>query len=137
MIEESGRSVTELRASFRPTPLPYPTLKLGLDPGRDVLSARIAARTAQMLDGGIIEETAALLNEGFRAWPALASVGYREVIGYLDGAVARADLAALISLKTLQLAKRQRTWFKRDPDIHWLDPARAVDQARDLIPRPS
>ena len=133
VMDQTGRTVTELRESFRPEPFAYPKLKLGLTLSREDLAARVKRRTAEMIANGIVDETRALVDEGFGDWPALASVGYRECRRVIDGDLAPANLAAEIELKTLGLAKKQRTWFKRDPEIQWLDPGRALAQARELV----
>ena len=130
MMIDAGQTVTALRAAFVGEAFPYPHVKVGLDPGRDALAPLVAIRTARMIEDGVLDETRALIDEGHRLWPALASVGYRECVRVLDGDLALADLPALITQKTLALAKKQRTWFKRDPDIQWLDPADALAQAR-------
>ncbi|MFM7328832.1 MAG: tRNA (adenosine(37)-N6)-dimethylallyltransferase MiaA, partial [Bacteroidota bacterium] len=59
-----------------------------------------------------------------RQLPALQTVGYREIFNYMDGQCDRKEAIALIRLHTRQYAKRQMTWFRKDEDINWLDPAR-------------
>lgn len=141
LMDDAGRTVTEVRAAFAPRPFPYPLLKVGLRPTRDDLLPRVRARTARMLADGLIDETRALVDEGWGDWPPLQSVGYKECVQFLRGEVARADLEALIVEKTMQLAKKQRTWFQRDPEIAWVGGAaeaeRLVVAHIDRLTRPS
>jgi tRNA dimethylallyltransferase len=102
-----------------PKALPASTLVVGLNPGLPELERRIAARTEQQLAGGLIAETQRLLRRYEALIEPLNTVPYRETIQFLRGEIDRHQLAELISLHNRQLAKRQLTWFKRNPDIHW------------------
>ena len=88
---------------------------------RDELHQRIAVRTHAMFHNGIIEETAQLLREGLPATsPGFASIGYREVIAYLQGEREREDALADVTHQTQRLAHNQYKWFRpSDPAIHW------------------
>ena len=133
IIEDSGRSVTALKNSFQPKPFPYPLLKMGLSPSREDLLPRVEARARKMIEDGLVAEVRALIREGFGEWPALKSVGYHECLKFLNGDIPESKLLPLIVEKTMQLSKKQRTWFKRDPGIHWLDPHNPLGKARELI----
>jgi tRNA dimethylallyltransferase len=63
----------------------------------------------------------------------MQSVGYKETIQYLNGELQKEELAEAITISTRQLAKRQKTWFKRDKSIHWFDGATGFDQAWKLV----
>lgn len=121
VFRETGRKVSDLKKEFARRDFPYPLLKLGLLPSREQLLPSIRARTEKMLEDGLIEEVEALRGEGFSDWSALQSVGYRECQMFLNGEIDRGRLKELISEKTVQLAKKQRTWFKRDTEIQILD----------------
>lgn len=121
VFRETGRKVSDLKKEFARRDFPYPLLKLGLLPSREELLPRIQSRTRKMIKDGLIEEVEALRGEGFSGWPALQSVGYKECQMFLNGEIDRARLEQLISEKTVQLAKKQRTWFKRDTEIQVLD----------------
>jgi tRNA dimethylallyltransferase len=72
-----------------------------------------------------------LLEDGYEQWPALFSVGYKECTDVVRGRLPQENLADQIVEKTMQLAKKQRTWFKRDPSIQWMtsrDPVREAIQ---------
>ena len=112
--EVAGRPMSELTAAQAPDPA------LGLDFRVFVLErpvaeldARIAARTRAMLDGGWLEETRGLLARHDPECPGLGSLGYREIVAHLGGAVSAAPLEEAIVRVTRQYAKRQRTWFRK------------------------
>ena len=103
-------------------PLPgFRVLRIGLNPDRAELYERLNARAARMFASGLVEETQALLNKyGDRAW-ALGSLGYKQA-----GQLLRQEVTAEIAVQATQqahrnYAKRQMTWFRREPDVMWLD----------------
>ena len=93
-----------------------PMRVLVLDPPMDELTQRIGDRTEQMLRRGIIEETRRLRLEYGAGIRALAAVGYAEVSSFLDGIIRSAELSTAIVRATRQYAKRQRTWWRKEPD---------------------
>jgi tRNA dimethylallyltransferase len=124
MVTLSGESLVELWQGTKPSTLPWPTLKLVVAPERAVLHQRIAMRLAQMFDNGFVEEVESLYQRGDLAenLPAIRAVGYRQVWQALDG-VHDIDKAHELALyATRQLAKRQLTWLRKEPDCHWFDP---------------
>jgi tRNA dimethylallyltransferase len=102
--------------------LPFPFMKIGVDVDREVLKDNISKRTKKMLQAGFIDEVKALIDEGFADWAPMNSVGYSEIKELLAGRIAQADLEELINQSTRQLTKKQKTWFKRDPEIKWVQP---------------
>ena len=116
-IKMSGLKQKMLKASS-PLP-PHRRLKIGLQLERDELRERVRLRTKKMLADGLVEEVESLLEKGLRDWAPLQSVGYKQVLGFLDKEIALADLPEKIVIATMQLAKKQMTWFRRDPDIEW------------------
>ena len=129
IIRDSGKKVSELRLNFKAKSLPCPVLKIGFAPSREELLPRIEKRTEQMLQRGLLDEVKQLLAEGFAGWPPLNSVGYKECVEVLQGGIAESELKQTIILKTMQLAKKQRTWFKRDKETFWLNLSSAKEQA--------
>ncbi len=75
-----------------------------------------------MLKKGLIEETKSAIDQGWRDWAPLRSVGYKETVDFLDQKISREELGSEITLHTQQLAKKQRTWFKRDKEVKWFHP---------------
>ena len=115
----------------------FRVLRLGLDPGREALYARINRRAEQMFACGLLEETAGLREKyGETAW-ALASLGYRQAGQVLRGELSREAGVAKAQQGHRNYAKRQMTWFRREPDVHWLrgfgDDAAIQRQAEQLI----
>ncbi len=101
----------------KPRERSFDTIKIGLELNRELLFERIDRRVEKMVDNGLFDEVKLLLP--FRNVYALQTVGYKEVFGYLDGDYDRMEAIRLIKRNTRRYAKRQLTWFKRDPDIHW------------------
>jgi tRNA dimethylallyltransferase len=98
---------------------PFTIEKIGLTRPRSDLYARIDTRVDQMLEDGLLEEARALLP--FRGLPALNTVGYKELFDYFDGACDLPEAIRLIKRNTRHYAKKQLTWWSRDPSIHWVD----------------
>lgn len=120
----AGRPLSALWAEQRQETFPYRTLSIGLAPAdRGVLHERIARRFRAMLDAGLIDEVAALKGRGdlSPSLPSLKSVGYRQVWSYLEEEIDRAEMERLGIVATRQLAKRQLTWMRSWPGLHWVD----------------
>ena len=97
----------------------YRILRIGLDPERAVLYERINARARGMFAAGLIEETRDLIARYGRP-PALASLGYRQAALYLEGELTLEQAIAAASQGHRNYAKRQLTWFRREPGVCWL-----------------
>jgi tRNA dimethylallyltransferase len=93
--------------------------KIGLQRPREELYARINARVEKMMEEGLEEEARSLLP--YRDLPALQTVGYREMFDYFDGKQDLDTTVRLIQRNTRHYAKRQLTWWRRDPSIRWID----------------
>ena len=113
----------------------YGTLVLGLTLERSVLYRRINSRVDAMIEGGWLEEVRALLRRGYGpGLPALSSLGYRELVEHLEGAVSLPEAVERIKGRTRRFARGQHAWFRRDDArIHWLDPSSALDEAEGLV----
>lgn len=92
--------------------------KIGLMRPREELYARIDARVLQMMDEGLLDEVRSLLP--YRDCTALQTVGYTELFDYLDGKIPLEEAVRLIQRNTRHYAKRQLTWWRRDPAIRWI-----------------
>lgn len=108
---QSGKRKSDISADH---PDRFSAIKLFLNPDKEKLESLIKTRTVRMFDQGWPDEVRKLLQQypDFESMPAAKSLGYREVISYLKGEMTEADCKALIVRKTLQYAKRQRTWFR-------------------------
>ena len=117
----SRRPMTELWQQGREPLHGFRILRLGLNPEREVLYARINQRAAKMFDEGLIAETERLLEKyGEQARP-LASLGYKQAVQFLRGELDREPALAAAQQAHRNYAKRQITWFRREPDVHWLN----------------
>jgi tRNA dimethylallyltransferase len=95
-------------------------LRLGLSPDRGALYTRIDQRAARMFEAGLIEETKNLVAKyGEEARP-LTSLGYRQAVQFLRGELDRESAVSASQQAHRNYAKRQVTWFRREPDVHWL-----------------
>jgi len=97
----------------------FEIVKIGLQRPREELYARINARVEKMMDEGLEAEARSLLP--YRDLPALQTVGYREMFDYFDGKQDLETTVRLIQRNTRHYAKRQLTWWRRDPSIRWID----------------
>jgi tRNA dimethylallyltransferase len=103
-------------------PPEYPILYLGLDcDPADDLARRIAQRTHQMVEAGLVTEVASLVSQYGAELPLLKTLGYAEIQQYLRGEIPLERAIALTIQHTRQFAKRQRTWFRKDPALHWFN----------------
>jgi tRNA dimethylallyltransferase len=121
VYEITGRPLSEMMGKkIRPAKyLPYYT---GLRLHRDVLYARINARFEQMLAQGLVNETIGLLKRGLDARSsALRTIGYKEIVAYLEGKMSLDEASERAKRRTRNYAKRQLTWFNKIPDIVWYD----------------
>ncbi len=97
-----------------------PTVQIGLSWDRAVLARRIEERVHRMLELGLLAETERLLAAGPISRTARQALGYRELIGHLEGEWSLAEATEAIVLRTRQFAVRQDRWFRRDPRIRWI-----------------
>ena len=115
----SGRPISVQQGESPPT---YPILYIGLDCQTPAgLKQRIETRTEKMMAMGFLAEVETLLRRYGPDLPLLKTLGYAEIGRYLAGDIPLATAQALIVRHTCQFAKRQRTWFRRNPDIEWFD----------------
>ncbi len=100
----------------------YPACFVGLAVEPGVLRERIDRRVDSMLEQGLVAEVKDLLNEGFReSLTAAQAIGYKEIVAALDGRMSLEEAAEQIKASTHRYAKRQRTWFRKDERIRWID----------------
>ncbi|KJS47255.1 MAG: tRNA dimethylallyltransferase [Peptococcaceae bacterium BRH_c23] len=124
VFELTGKTLSSQR-QFRDDeyqPLDPAIVYIGLTAARDVIYDRINQRCVTMLKQGLIEETLALLKDGYApTLKPLQSIGYRHAIWFLKGRVTQPEMLRLLQRDTRHFAKRQFTWFRRDPRISWYD----------------
>jgi tRNA dimethylallyltransferase len=115
----AGRPMSEAWKEGREPLTGYRVLRLGLDPQRPQLYERINARARAMFAEGLVEETRHLLARYGHA-SALASLGYRQAAEFLEGNLSLEQAIAAASQGHRNYAKRQLTWFRREPEVSWL-----------------
>lgn len=121
----TGKSILELKQS-QPRERPFRIVKIGLELPREKLYQQINARTDAMLQAGLIEEVKALYPQ--RHLNALQTVGYTEIFEHLEGKISLEKAVELIKQHTRNYAKRQLTWFKRDPAVRWMGVGEGVER---------
>jgi tRNA dimethylallyltransferase len=113
-----------------PGPGRYDAVLLGIDRDTTELDVRVARRVSRMFAAGLVDETRALLAAGLRnGRTASRALGYQQVVTALDGAGPLTDAAAETVRATRRFVRRQRSWFRRDRRIHWLDGPDVLDRA--------
>ena len=119
---DDGTSYAEQKEKLAHIPAWTPAVMFGLQVDADALRQRIDKRVDSMVECGLVDEVSGLLEKGFRnAITAKEAIGYKEIVDYIDGRCTLDEATGLIKTATHRYAKRQRTWFRRDARIHWLD----------------
>ncbi|HJV20699.1 MAG TPA: tRNA (adenosine(37)-N6)-dimethylallyltransferase MiaA [Sediminibacterium sp.] len=130
VFNATGKSITVFRSAQKKQ-RNFEIIKIGLELPMDLLTQRINLRVDQMMKDGLPDEARSVIS--FRNKSALQTVGYREMFDYIDGKIALEEAVQQIKLHTRQYAKRQMTWFKKDPAFTWYD-ARTVSVEAILVP---
>lgn len=112
----------------------FEIIKIGLEREREDLFNRINMRMDQMINDGLFEEAETYYS--YRRFNALKTVGYKEIFDYLDGKYDRNEAIRLLKRNSRRYAKRQMTWFKKDPEFVWFHPDN-IDQILDHIHKKS
>lgn len=112
----------------------YQVVLIGLTMKRELLYCRIEERVDEMIANGFLEEVKALLAQGYSPdLPALQGLGYKQLCGYLRGEYDLAEAVAIIKKETRHFAKRQLTWFRRDPRINWFKAEELEDNYEKIL----
>ena len=138
---ETGETIPSHNLRTQAIPPRYKPLWLGLDfADRAELYRRIDLRVGIMLQQGLVEEIRSLLDEGIpKSATSMQAIGYKEFIEAMDGRISIEEAADQVRQSSRRYAKRQLTWFKRNPDMHWLTrqpgmgSAEILEMARQVI----
>ncbi len=114
----TGQSISSQQGENPPS---YPIIQIGMDCDPDILDTRIRIRTKKMVELGLVEEVISLCNKYGEDLPLLDTLGYAEFKQYILGNISLDFAIADTVLHTRQFAKRQRTWFRNNSEIHWFD----------------
>jgi tRNA dimethylallyltransferase len=141
VFEETGETITAHNKRTQTIPPRYDPLWLGLDfDPRQALYDRIDLRVSRMLEQGLVDEIKNLLISGIPAkCTAMQAIGYKEFVAALEGNGTIEEAADEVRKASRHYAKRQLTWFRRNPNMHWLtrqvgeDFSEILRQARQLV----
>ena len=132
IAETQGRDSSEDSRPGNVRPIPAYVLGLQVDP--PTLAERIAQRTGQMFQDGLLDEARWLRDQGYdRTLPALSGVGYAEALAHLDGQLSLPEAIERTTIRTRQYARRQRTWFRHQLPTNWHPPEAALQAALDHL----
>lgn len=121
--ERTGRSISELQREHAFGARVFEVRTIAVDVARAELYRRIDARCDAMIAAGLVDEVRGLLAAGHAPeLPSLSSVGYRQIAAFLRGAGSLDEARAAMAQATRNLAKRQLTWFRNDPEVAWRPP---------------
>jgi len=120
VCELTGKTFTSFRTQTVRS-RPFRIIKIGINQDRKVLYERINQRVLKMMDSGFLEEAKSVYS--FRHLNSLNTVGYKELFMYLDGECTLDEAIDLIQRNSRKYARKQLTWFRRDPEIVWFEPS--------------
>ncbi|HEX9694837.1 MAG TPA: tRNA (adenosine(37)-N6)-dimethylallyltransferase MiaA [Actinomycetota bacterium] len=127
----TGSPFSAFREAWDRYESPYDLTVAGIALPPEILKTRIARRTGRMFEAGLVDEVRALLDRGLRsALTASRAIAYGEIVAHLDGTISLDEAQAAIESATWRYARRQMTWFRKDPRIRWFDaddPAQIAD----------
>ena len=131
---ETGKTISQHNAETKEIPPRYDAVYIGLRfADREDMRRLIDRRVDQMVEQGLLREVRALLSAGLpKDATALQAIGYKEFLGVLEGETSEAEAIAEVKLRSWQYAKRQLTWLRRNPAIHWIEWEKDRDFARAL-----
>ena len=119
VMETTGKPFSSFHQKKAKT-RPFRTIKIGLEMDREKLYDRINLRVDSMMENGLVQEAKGLHER--RGLTSLETVGYTELFNYLEGKISLEEATRLIKRNSRRYAKRQLTWWRKDPEIHWFDP---------------
>jgi len=117
----TGVPLSEWHRRHRFQERPFPSIMVGLTMDRAALYRRINARVLREIEDGLVEETRGLLARGYEeTLGSMKALGYRQMVGYVKGRYGWEEAVRRLQRDTRHFAKRQLTWFRSDPAVHWL-----------------
>jgi tRNA dimethylallyltransferase len=119
---ERVRAGSATQAAWQAAEPPWRVTYVGLTLPRARLARQLASRAGAMVAAGLADEVRALLRRGYGpALPAMQGIGYRQFVDVVRGRLDAAAALALMQRETVRYARRQHTWFAREPGIQWID----------------
>ena len=133
IYHQTGKTKTELEIESRREPPMYEYIVFAINMQREKLYERINKRVENMLEQGLIEEVKNLL-EKYKEFPtSMQGLGYKEVASYLNRELTKEQMIEKLKMETRRYAKRQLTWFRKDPNIIWLDGSKTPEENIKII----
>lgn len=124
ICEQAGSRASGVRSAHGFADRPYRRLHLAIDPGREILGARIDRRCQEMIDQGLLREVRRLRDAGYGPeLRPLQAIGYRHINPVVDGIDTLANALVAMQRDTRRFARRQRTWLRKVDEAVWTDPA--------------
>lgn len=119
---QNGTPISDHNQKQKEQESPYNLAYFVLNLPRELLYERIDRRVDQMMKDGLLEEVAALKKDGCRrGMVSMQGLGYKEILDYLDGLCSLDEAVRILKRDTRHFAKRQLTWFRREPDVIWVN----------------
>lgn len=123
----TGRKISELHSEHQPEQF-FTPIYIGINSEREILFEKINSRAVKMVDSGLISEVENLVSKyGCELKRFKKTIGYKEVVEYLNGDITKDRMIELIQTNTRHFAKRQITWFKRIPEMRWFEPGQSEE----------
>jgi tRNA dimethylallyltransferase len=119
VVKSTGQSIRHYQTRNKKQ-RDFNIIKFGIAPPKPILQNQIDKRVDQMIAAGLVDEVKSLLP--FKSMPPLRTVGYSEIFEYLEQKLTFESAVENIKTHTRQYAKRQMTWFRKDPEIRWFQP---------------
>ena len=124
----SKKPISEYHREHAFSDEPLQTLKIGLAVDREELYGRINERVDRMMARGLLAETRGLLDAGYSpSLKPMGGLGYKEMTDCIEGRRTLEEAVELLKMNTRRYAKRQMTWFGKDPGIRWFNPGQKKD----------
>lgn len=121
-LNARGESYAQNKEKLKTIPEFLPSVWIGLKVDPDILAERISNRVDKMIEDGLVEEVKHLVDDGFKeALCSPKAIGYREIIEHLDGKISLSKAIENIKTNSRRYGKRQRTWFRSEARIHWIE----------------
>jgi tRNA dimethylallyltransferase len=137
VYRQFGVSITEMRRRGKGK-RPFEPRYIGLRRPREKLYERINARVDRMMEGGLLEESRALLERGYDpSLPALNTLGYKEMFSHLRGEMSLDEAVRLTKKRTRVYSRKQMYYFQTFPDVRWVDPEseEALEVLKEILDR--
>ncbi|MGD0916469.1 MAG: tRNA (adenosine(37)-N6)-dimethylallyltransferase MiaA [Thermodesulfobacteriota bacterium] len=140
VFDSTGIPISFFREQHRFGERPYQTLKLGIDMDRTALYERIEKRVDEMIERGFLQEVKGLMEMGYGAeLKPMQSLGYKQMVQFLSKKIGWNEAIGQMKMDTRHYAKRQWTWFRADPEVHWRivspDRQRIFEEVRSFLGR--